>query len=94
MEFDWDEGNRDKNLRHGVGDGEIEEALEDRFAILAAKLTVGPEIRYILLGRASSSGRYLRVVFTVRIKRGRHLIRPISAIEMSARNKRRYQRRR
>jgi len=90
MEFDWDEGNRDKNLSHGVGDAEIEEALEDRFAILAAKLTVRREVRYVLLGRASGSGKYLRVVFTVRMKRGRRLIRPISAIEMSDRNKRRY----
>ncbi len=26
MDFDWDEGNRGKNLRHGVHDWEIEEA--------------------------------------------------------------------
>jgi hypothetical protein len=30
VEFDWDDGNRNKNLRHGVHDWEIEEALKDR----------------------------------------------------------------
>jgi hypothetical protein len=29
MNFDWDEGNRDKNVRHSVHDWEIEEALQD-----------------------------------------------------------------
>ena len=29
MEFDWDEGNEGKNLKHGVSDWDIEEALTD-----------------------------------------------------------------
>jgi hypothetical protein len=29
VDFDWDDGNRDKNLRHRVHDWEIEEAFED-----------------------------------------------------------------
>jgi hypothetical protein len=29
MNFDWDEGNREKNLRHRVHDWAIEEALQD-----------------------------------------------------------------
>ena len=93
MEFDWDAGNTGKNLRHGVSDAEIEEAFTDRRAVLAAKLMVGREVRYTLLGRARRSGKYLRIVFTVRMKGRRRLIRPISAVEMSDRNKRRYRRR-
>ena len=94
MEFDWDDGNRDKNLQHGVHDSEIEEAFLDSRCFVAAKLTVGREERHILFGRATSSGKYLRVVFTVRMGEGRRLVRPISAVEMSERNKRRYRRRR
>jgi hypothetical protein len=30
VELDWDDGNRDKNLKHDVHDWEIEEAFEDR----------------------------------------------------------------
>lgn len=75
MEFDWDEGNRDKNLRHGVRDEDIEEAARDARAFVAAQLTVGGERRYILLGRAVGSGRYLRLVLAVRMKGGRRLVR-------------------
>lgn len=94
MEFDWDDGNRDKNLRHGVHDSEIEGAFQDTHGFVASQLTVGGEARYILFGRAAGSGKYLRVVFAVRMREGSRLIRPISAVEMSERNKRRYRRRR
>ena len=93
MEFDWYEGNRDKNLRHSVSDSEIEDAFLDSRRFVAAKLIVGGEERYILFGRAIRSGKYLRVVYAVRMKGGRWLVRPISALEMSERNKRRYRRR-
>ena len=92
MEFDWDEGNRDKNLKHGVHDREIEEAFADPRRLLAARLRVGDEPRYISLARAATSGTYLRFVYTVRIRGGRRRIRPTSAIAMSERNKRRYRR--
>ena len=93
MEFDWDEGNRDKNLQHGVHDDEIEEALEDRRAILVDSARVKSEQRYVILGRASGSGKYLRVVLAVRMKADREVVRPISAVEMSLAEKRRYRRR-
>ena len=59
MEFDWDEGNRDKNLKHGVHDWEIEEAIEDKDGIVVNRSTVLDEVRFIYLGRAQISGRYL-----------------------------------
>ncbi len=91
MEFDWDEGNRDKNRGHGVQDWEIEEALEDDRSFIVERLIVDTEERFVVLGRALTSGKYLRVVVTVRMW-GRRLVRPISATEMSRRNRRRYQR--
>ena len=94
MEFDWDDRNRDKNLKHGVHDWEIEEALADDRSFVVEKLVVGAEERLIVLGKAQVSGKDLRVVVTVRISKGRRLVRPISATEMSLSNRRRYHRRR
>lgn len=91
MEFDWDDGNRDKTLRHGVYDWEIEEAFADRFGILAGRVGTQSERRFLFLGRSETSGSYLRVVFTYRMKSGRRAIRPISASRMSPRDRRRYQ---
>ena len=91
--FDWDEGNIDKNLQHGVQDWEIEEACQDpRSRIIGYRLVKG-EWRYVLLGRSATSGRYLRVVYTLRAALdGETQIRPISAVEMSAAQRRRYSR--
>ena len=89
--FDWDEGNIDKNLKHGVQDWEIEEACQDpRSRIIGYRLVKG-EWRYVLLGRSVTSGKYLRVVYTLRTALdGETLIRPISVVEMSAAQRRRY----
>jgi uncharacterized DUF497 family protein len=93
MEFDWDDGNIDKNLKHGVHDWEIEEAFRDKRRLPAGKMRVKGEERRILLACCETSGKYLRIVYTIRYKHGRKLTRPISAVEMSQANKRRYQRR-
>jgi len=34
VDFDWDEGNRDKNLRHRVHDWEIEEGVLDEHSFV------------------------------------------------------------
>ena len=91
--FDWDDGNIDKNLKHGVQDWEIEEACQDPRAKNIQHQFVQSESRYVLLGRARTSGKYLRVIYTMR--RGAMndlLIRPISAIEMNTSQRRQYQR--
>ena len=62
MEFDWDEGNRNKNLRHGVHDWEIEEAFEDPRRRTEPAPRVDGERRKFLLARVPSSGRLLRIV--------------------------------
>jgi uncharacterized DUF497 family protein len=93
MEFDWDEGNIDKNLvKHNVQDWEIEEALLDARAVVLFRRRVGGEDRRVVLGRSQTSGKYLRVVFVVRINDRRRLYRPISAVEMNQRERVRYRR--
>ena len=91
MEFDWDEGNRDKNLRlHDVHDWEIEEAMLDPRRMEADAYSPPNERRRAALGRSSTSGKYLRIVYTVRVRSGRRLIRPISAMPMAAADRARY----
>ncbi len=90
MRFDWDDGNRDKNLRHGVHDWEIEEALADPRRRVVGKANIGGEKRIIALGRSRASGKYLKVVYAVRIGSGRRYVKPISAVEMSGQEKRIY----
>jgi len=49
------------------------------------------EWRSILLGRARASGKYLRIVYTLRHSADcNELIRPISAVEMTPSERRRY----
>jgi len=90
VDFDWDDGNRDKNRRHGATDDEIEQALQDPNARIAGTVIVGSERRVIVLGRARDSGKYLRIVYTVREISGRSAVRPISAVEMTRPERRRY----
>ena len=85
MEFDWDDGNRDKNLRlHGVHDWEIEETFEDPHRHVEPTRSESDERRQLLLGRSRTSGKYLRITYTVRVRSGRSFIRPISAMECRA----------
>ena len=81
--FDWDAGNRVKSQKHGVSVADIE-------ALFAAPLLLIPvarhsqtEVRIRALGK-TSAGRMIFLVFTVRLKGGRRLIRPISARYMHA----------
>ena len=86
--FDWDESNLDKNReKHGVPFWECEEVFLNR------PLVVKPdeehsrgERRYYALGR-TEAGRLLFVAFTIR----RKLIRPVSARDMTAKERRAYE---
>jgi len=89
--FDWDDGNINKNLKHNAQDWEIEEACQDPYAQIVEYQFLGEEKRYVLLGRSATSGKYLRVVYTLRSSLvGDILIRPISAVEMNAAQRRRH----
>ena len=76
--FDWDAGNRDKCQQHGVSIAEIE-------AFLLKNPRVAPDLRHsdsedrlMAVGR-TTQGRAIFVVFTIRIRNGLRLIRPLNA---------------
>ena len=85
--FEWDAGNADKNWqRHRVTQPESEQVFFNRPVLIAPDLGhSGTEARFAALGR-TNDGRRLSVVFTIR----RHLVRVISARDMSQRDRRRY----
>ncbi len=77
--FDWDAGNREKCLKHGVSIAEIE------FLFMESRLRVRPDIehsqseqRFQAVGR-TEAGRHVFLVFTLRGAPPPSLIRPISA---------------
>ena len=78
--FEWDAGNRGKNLKHGVADSESEQVFFSRpLFILADVRHSGRESRYHALGQAAD-GRCLHVTFTLRDDGQR--LRIISARDM------------
>lgn len=86
--FDWDEGNREKNyLKHKVRNGECEDVFFNQPLIVVSDTKhSAKEKRYAAFG-VTDGGRKLTVVFTLRGK----LIRVISAREMTAKERRYYE---
>ena len=82
--FDWDDGNIDHIARHGLEPYEVEEALLDPnlLTVTSRKTT---ERRFAITG-ASEAGRILFVVYTLRGDD----IRPVTAREANATQRRRY----
>jgi len=78
--FEWDSGNRDKNLtKHKVVNEECEEIFFDsKKRVLKDILHSGREARYVLLGK-TKKGRLIFTVFTIRNKK----IRIISARDIN-----------
>lgn len=85
--FDWDEGNRNKNLKHAVQDWECEQVFFNKPLVVLedAKHSVA-EDRFAAFGR-TETGRRLVVIFTMR---GR-LIRIVSARDMSRKEREFYE---
>jgi uncharacterized DUF497 family protein len=78
--FDWDAGNRGKNLKHDVTDSESEQVFFSQpLFILADHSHSGLESRYHALGQTADR-RHLHVTFTLR-QDGQRL-RVISARDM------------
>ena len=87
FEFEWNEGNRDKNLlKHGVSNEECEEVFfdPDKRFVQSGGHTSGEE-RLILIGKTKGE-RSLFVVFTMRA----HKIRVISARDLNRKERRLY----
>jgi len=81
--FDWDAGNRDKCRKHGLALAEIEAFFRGRIAVHPTSLGHKEE-RFIAVG-STAKGRNILVVFTLRTRNGKTLIRPISARYMHRR---------
>jgi len=86
--FDWDDGNIDKNQKHGVKDREIEGVFSEFEYIFAGKIVepAHDEWRGLILA-VGEGGRYLALIFT---QRGEKL-RPISCRSMRKEEKKIYE---
>lgn len=81
--FDWDDGNRSKCQKHGVSIAEIEALFLHGPGVAPDPKHSGDEDRLIAVGKVGA-GRPLFVVFTMRTKDGRRLVRPVTARYMHA----------
>jgi uncharacterized protein len=79
--FDWDDGNRSKCQEHGVPQTAIESMFRGSIAVLPDPIHSKSEERLKAIGK-SDDGRWIFVVFTLRTRRGKRLVRPISARRM------------
>ena len=85
--FDWDTGNRDKNLKHGVQASECEQVFFNQpLVILDDPKHSVAEDRYAAFGQ-TDEGRRLVVVYTQRAG----LLRVISARDMNRREQQFYE---
>ena len=82
--FDWDDGNRSKCQKHGVSIAEIEALFVHGPRVAPDPKHSAEEDRLIAVGE-TSAGRPLFVAFTMRMKEGRRVIRPVTARYMHAR---------
>lgn len=86
-EFEWDDGNRRKNRKHGVEPGDVESLFLGPILFAGRILAPShPEPRWLLLGK-SGPGRNLALIFT---RRGRRL-RPICCRAMRREERRLYE---
>ncbi len=76
--FDRDEGNREKCQNHGVSIAEIENVSSKDPRVAADMKHSANEDRLLAVGR-TSKGLPVFVAFTLRTKKGRRSVRPVSA---------------
>ena len=85
--FDWDQGNWPKCAKHGLSKSEIEAVFRNEPRTDADPSTI--ERRFRAVGQ-NGEGRYVFVVFSIRVRDGARFIRPISARYMHAKEVMRY----
>jgi uncharacterized protein len=88
--FDWDAGNRGKCQKHGVSVADIESLFDRPILLVPDVLHSQGEERLRGIGR-TARGRSVFLVFTIRERGGRRLIRPISARYMHRKEVRTYE---
>lgn len=87
LHFEWDNGNKGKNLKHAVTDIECEEVFFDhQKKVLRDTLHSGRENRHILIGK-TKSGRVLFIAFTIRNNK----LRVISARDLNRKERSLYE---
>ena len=84
--FEWDDGNREKCLKHGVTTLDIETLFSKPLLVLHDPHDRTPERRFRAIGQTTGR-RFIFVVFTVRDG----MIRPISARFMHQKEIKRYE---
>lgn len=86
MEFDWDQGNINKNLKHGAANKESEEPFFNKpLKIFKDPKHSQVEQRFVAYG-TTNSGRMLAVVFTLREPK----IRVISSRDQNKKERKAY----
>jgi uncharacterized protein len=88
--FEWDDGNRAKCLRHGVSAEEVESLFLRPIMILPDDAHSRSETRFKAVGKIAA-GRDIFLVFTIRDRKGKRYIRPISARFMHTREVQHYE---
>jgi uncharacterized protein len=81
--FDWDRGNARKCQKHGVSIAENETLFDSGLLVLPDSAHSKAEPRQWGIGK-TEAGRRVFLVFTIRVRAGHRMIRPISARYMHA----------
>ena len=85
--FEWDNGNQQKNVKHGVAPAEAEQVfLNEPLIVLDDLKHSDTEQRFHALGK-TYEGRFLQITFTIRTSR----IRVISARDMHRKERTAYE---
>jgi uncharacterized protein len=88
--FDWDAGNRAKCRKHGVSVAEVEGLFSRPLLIIPDASHSQGEERLRAIGK-TASGRSVFLVFTIRVRGGKRVIRPVSARYMHREEVRHYE---
>jgi len=88
--FEWDSGNRKKCQAHGVSIAEIEDLFTRPVMLLPDPAHSQSETRMRAIGK-TQEGRSVFLVFTIRKKGRKRLIRPISARYMHTKEIKHYE---
>ena len=84
VEFNWDEGNQGKNLKHNVTDEESEEVFFDQTRYIFKDIVHSQEEERLRILGKTKHGRLLFIVFTKRKNKIRIILaRPINKKEVS-----------
>ena len=76
--FEWDAGNRAKCRKRGVSVAEVEGLFSRTLLVIPDASHSESEERLRAIGK-TASGRSVFLVFTIRVRAGKRLIRPVSA---------------